>query len=166
MLRTLLVVLHASAGVSGLLLGVAAFAPRPGRPGAVRIAYLTCIGLLMLSMFALIATDWRELAAGARIAFSALAALAVVMAYRLVRAVAEAAAMPDGWQRRYINHVFFGYISLWIGFLVVPALNLPYPQVVIPVVALGTLALGRFLVARYQKRVLATGDVPAGPPRA
>lgn len=156
MLRTLLVVLHASAGVSGLLLGLAAFAPRPGRPEAVRIAYLGCIGLLLLSLFALIAIDWPELAAGARIAFSALAALAVVMAYRLVRALVEATAMSEGWQRRYIDHLFFGYISLWIGFLVVPALNLPYPQVVIPIVALGALALGRFLVARYQKRVLET----------
>jgi hypothetical protein len=81
-------------------------------------------------------------------------------------ALAEAAAMSDGWQRRYIDHIFFGYISLWIGFLVVPALNLPYPQIVIPTVALGALALGRALVTRYQKRVLATGDVPAGPPRA
>lgn len=153
MLRTVLVVLHASAGVSGLLLGLAAFAPRPGRPDAVRVAYLSSIGLLLLSLFALIAIDWHELATGARIVFSALAALAVVMAYRLVRAVAEAAAMSDGWQRRYIDHIFFGYVSLWIGFLVLPASNLPYPQVVVPVVALGTLALGRVLVARYQKHV-------------
>lgn len=156
MLRTLLVVLHASAGVSGLLLGIVAFVPRPGRPGAVRIAYVSCIGLLLLTLLALIAADWRDLAAGARIAFSALAALAVAMVYRLARAVAEAAGESEGWQRRYIDHVFFGYISLWIGFLVIPALNLPYPQVAVPIVAVGTLGLGRVLVARYQKRVLTT----------
>jgi hypothetical protein len=61
--------------------------------------------------------------------------------------------MRDGWRERYINHVYFAYISLWEGFVILPALNLPLPQVAAPVVAIGVLLIGHVLITRYKRRV-------------
>lgn len=154
MLRTVLVIVHVASGVGGLLLGLAVFRPRPGRPDLAGMTYLVLIALLLGSLSGLIALDWAELEPGARIAFVALAGLGVVMLFRMCRAAAESVAATPGWQDRYIDHVFFTYIALWIGFLVLPALNLPYPAVAVPVVAGGVLATGLFAVARYKRRVL------------
>ena len=40
-----------------------------------------------------------------------------------------------GWEGRYIGHVYFTYISLWMGFVILPTLDLPMPQVTVPVIA-------------------------------
>lgn len=156
MLRTVLVIVHAGSGLAGLLVGLSVLSP-PARVDARtwrRRAYAACIVVLLVSMVALIAVDWNDLVAGARVAFSGLAGLGAVMAYRLVRAHHEARTRGSDWQPRYIDHVYFTYVSLWIGFLIVPALNLPYPQVAVPLVPLATLFLGHMLVGRYKQRVL------------
>ncbi|MPZ89077.1 MAG: hypothetical protein GEU81_13610 [Nitriliruptorales bacterium] len=108
-----------------------------------------------MSLVVLIAVDWSGLNVAARIAFSGLTALGAVMAYRIVRSRQEASAQTGNWQGRYIGHVYFTYISLWIGFVIIPALNLPLPQVTVPLVAIAALAIGNVLVARYRRRVLA-----------
>jgi hypothetical protein len=156
-LRTVLVVIHASAGVGGLLTGLASLAPpRPAdNRGWVRGLYLLCLVILLSSMVVLVAIDWSDLDAGGRIAFSALIALGALMAYRIVRARGEAAAQDADWQGRYIGHVYFTYISLWEGFVILPALNLPLPQVSVPLVAIAVLLIGHMLIARYKARVLA-----------
>jgi hypothetical protein len=105
-------------------------------------------------LIALITVDLPDLDAGSRIAFTALTGLGVVMAYRLIRSRREASAQPEGWQERYIDHVYFTYISLWEGFVILPALNLPLPQVSVPVVTIGVLLIGHALIARYKTRVL------------
>jgi hypothetical protein len=37
----------------------------------------------------------------------------------------EASSEPAGWKGRYINHLYFSYVALWVGFLIVPAINSP-----------------------------------------
>lgn len=157
MLRTLLVVAHAGAGVGGLLLGLAALRPPANIDSRLRTRrlYAASIAALLASMIALIAVDWRGLETGARTAFVGLAGLGAVMAYRVARAHHEAKAKTPGWQVRYIGHVYFTYVSLWIGFLIVPALSLPLPHVVIPAMVVAVLAVGHILVASYTQRVIA-----------
>lgn len=156
MLRTVIVVIHAVAGIVGLLVGLAAFRlPSQGnRQSGIQWAYLTCLAVLLVSLVALIVLDWPQLQAVAQIVFVALAGLGGAMLYRMLRARRETVERTAGWQDRYINHIFFTYVSLWIGFLVLPALNLPSPQFSIPVVAVAVLLLGTLLVSRYKKRVL------------
>ncbi|GAA5101888.1 hypothetical protein [Haloechinothrix salitolerans] len=153
MLRIALVSLHSLAGLGGLLAGLIAMRPRPGKAGAARVVYLVCLGGLLASVVLLIAVDWPELAVGARVAFTGLAVLAAVMVFRMVRALAVATESPPGWQDRYVDHVYFTYVSLWAGFVVVPALNLPYPRIGVPLAVVAVLAIGHVLISRYKRRL-------------
>ena len=156
MLREILVIIHAGSGIVGLLVGLGALSPPvpADKRSWLRRVYAGCITVLLVSMVAMIGVDWSGLEAGARIAFSGLTGLGVVIAYRLVRAHQEAGTRGTDWQSRYIGHIYFTYVSLWIGFLIVPALNMPYPQIAVPSVPIMVLLLGHVLVRRYKQRVL------------
>jgi hypothetical protein len=156
-LRTTLVVIHASAGIGGLLTGLASLSPpRPADHRTwSRLLYTLFIGILLASLVVLVALDWDGLDGGSRVAFSALIGLGAVIAYRLTRAYQVAWAGEGNWEERYINHVYFTYISLWEGFVILPALNLPLPQVTVPLVAIAVLLIGHMLIARYKRRTLA-----------
>ena len=84
-MRTALVVVHASAGVGGLITGVASLTP----PALIddrrwlRRIYLTCVAVLLASMVVLVTIDWDDLEAGGRVAFAALIGLGVIIGYRL-----------------------------------------------------------------------------------
>jgi hypothetical protein len=156
-LRDALVVIHAAAGVGGLLTGLASLSPpRPtDNRGWVRRSYLVFIVILLASMVVLVMIDWASLDGGSRIAFSALVGLGAVMAYRIARAYRQGSAQEITSKERYINHVYFTYISLWEGFVILPALNLPLPQLSVPVVAIAVLLVGHVLIGRYKRRILA-----------
>jgi hypothetical protein len=155
-LRTTLVVIHAASGVGGLITGLATLPPpRPGdNRGWVRRLYTICIAILIASRVALVAIDWGSLEVGTRIAFGALTGLGAVMMFRIARAQRVASARGANWEQRYIDHVYFTYISLWEGFVILPALDLPLPQVTVPVVAIAVLVVGHTLIARYKRRLL------------
>jgi hypothetical protein len=155
-MRTILVVAHAGAGIAGLVAGLASFAPPRDADGRswVRWAYLALLAVMFVTLIALVAVDWEGLDTAARIAFAALTGLAAVMMLRIVLAVRVASSREPGWEGRYIGHVYFTYISLWMGFVILPALNLPMPQVTVPVIAVGVLLIGQTLVGRYKRRVL------------
>lgn len=164
MLRTVLVVIHAGAGIAGLVVGLSAIAPEPPR-GWLRLlrrAYLPCVAVLLASLAALLVVDWGGLATGVRLAFGGLAGLGAVMVIRLVLAQREVAAQRAGWQGRYIDHVAFSYIALWVGFLVLPALNLPYPQFTVPAVVVAVIGTGALLVSRYRRRVTSPREPAPG----
>lgn len=156
MLRDVLVVIHASAGIAGLLTGLAAIPALLSQPRLrlPRALYPVCVGVLLVSLAALLVTDWPTLETGPRLAFGGLAGLGVVMAVRGGLAARESSRRTPGWEGRYIAHVYFTYIALWVGFLVLPALRLPYPQVFAPIVVIATLAVGHVLVRKYRSRVL------------
>ncbi len=155
MVRSVLVAIHIAAGLGGLAAGLATLAPPAPSDERrwVRQIYLACILTLFVSLVGMIAVDWAGLDVAARFTFSALAVLAAVMIYRLARARGEASTREAGWKERYINHVAFSYIALWEGFVILPALNLPLPQVSVPVVAIGVLGIGHTLIGRYKARV-------------
>lgn len=154
-MRTALVFLHATPGVVGLLVGVPTLRPpRPGDGrGRWRLIYALCIALVATGLVALLAYDWGTLDATARAAFTGLACLAIVMGYRLRSARSEPARRRDGWQERYVRHVYFTYVSLWIGFLIIPALNLPLPQVGVPFTVVAVLLMGNRLIGQYKERL-------------
>ncbi|MGH3649519.1 MAG: hypothetical protein ACRDU9_02330 [Acidimicrobiia bacterium] len=58
-----------------------------------------------------------------------------------------------GWERRYVGHVYFTYVSLWVGFAIIPALRSGNPGLWIPVAVIGVLAAGTLLVHRYERRI-------------
>jgi hypothetical protein len=154
--RTTLVLVHAAAGIAGLIAGLASFAPPRDADGRswVRWIYLACIAVMFVTLIVLVAVDWEGLDTTARVAFTALTGLAAVMMLRIVLAVRVASSHGAGWEGRYISHVYFTYISLWMGFVILPALNLPMPQVTVPVIAVVVLLIGRTLVGRFKRRVV------------
>lgn len=156
MFHTLLIFIHAGAGVGGLFFGFASLSPPRPEDGKLllRRLYLLCIAVLLASLVVLIAMDWSTLDAGSRIAFCGLGALGAVMAYRLTRAQQQARAQGVALPGRYVGHIYFTYISLWVGFLIMPALNLPTPQISAPLVVVAVLLTGHVLIGRYQKRPL------------
>lgn len=155
-MRTVLVVLHAAPGVVGLLAGVMAFSPPRSGDGRAwwRQLYAACILVLIAGLVALIAYDWAELDQIARLTFVGLLGLGVVMAARLLLARRLARSGAGDWQRRYIDHMYFTYVALWIGFLIVPAIGTPWPQVAVPLVVVAVLAAGAVLLSRYKRRTL------------
>ena len=64
-----------------------------------------------------------------------------------------AGSRKPGWERRYLGHVYFTYISLWVGFVIVPALGSPNPGVWIPVAVVSVLTAGTMLIHRYEQRL-------------
>jgi hypothetical protein len=88
--------------------------------------------------------------------FVGLAGLGVVMVGRLALAWRAARSGRAGWQERYIGHVFFTYVSLWVGFLIVPALNSPAPVVAVVLVVVTVPIVGIVLLSRYKRRSLMT----------
>lgn len=156
-MRTVLVLLHAAPGVIGLVAGLPALVPpRTGdRRTWWRRVYAGCIATLLAVVVVLVAYDWADLEQGARLAFVGLIGLGAVMAYRLWRAHQLAAAGTPEWQDRYLGHVYFTYISLWVGFLVIPALATPLPQVAVPVVVVVVLVVGHLILARHRRRLVA-----------
>jgi hypothetical protein len=156
MVRSVLVVSHAGSGIAGLVAGLYALSPpRADGRGWARGAYAVCIGILLGSLAGLLAVDWAGLDTTARIAFGALAGLGAVMAAQLIWARREAATRGTNWQERYIDRTYFTYIALWEGFVILPALNLPLPQVTVPAVAIGVLLVGHALIGRFKARVMA-----------
>jgi hypothetical protein len=154
MSREVLVAVHAGAGILGLVVGVALFSPTlASRRRFWRVLYAGLLVILTTSLLALITTDWAGLETGSRLAFSGLAILAAVMLVRIYLAHRIVTSHPPGWERRYVNHVYFTYVSLWVGFAIVPALRSPMPGLWIPVAVMGVLATGTVLVHRYQTRI-------------
>ena len=156
MTRELLVAIHAGSGIAGLLVGLTAFQPpkeKGGRRRIWRIGYGGLLVVLIASLLTLIITDWSGLETGSRIAFSGLAVLAGVMLARIYLAHRLVANRMPGWERRYVGHVYFTYISLWVGFAIIPALRSPSPGLWIPVAVVTVLAAGSALVHRYERRI-------------
>ena len=155
MTRQVLVAVHAGSGVAGLVVGLTVFAPprttRTRRPW--RASYNLLLVVLVVSLVALIATDWPDLETGTRIAFSALALLGGVMLTRIYLAQRLAGSREPGWERRYVSHVYFTYVSLWVGFAIIPALRSGNPGLWIPVVVAAVLTAGTLLIHRYERRI-------------
>lgn len=156
MTREILVATHAGAGILGLLVGLAVFPPSKtsgGRLRLLRIVYGGLLVVLFLSLVGLIVWDWSSFETGSRLVFTGLAILAGVMLVRIYTAHRLASIRDLAWERRYVSHVYFTYISLWVGFAIIPALRSPMPGVWIPVAVIGVLAVGSVLVHRYERRI-------------
>lgn len=156
MTREILVAIHASAGIIGLVIGPLVFPPPKtsgGRHRLWRIIYGGLLVILAVSLLALLITDWAGLEIGSRLAFTGLAVLAGAMLVRIYLAYRLAGGNDPEWERSYVSHVYFTYISLWVGFAIIPALRSPTPGLWIPIAVIGVLAVGTLLVHRYERRI-------------
>lgn len=157
MTRETLVAIHAGSGIAGLVVGLAVFTPPQTEDGPRRwwgIAYGALLVVLAVSLVALVLRDWAGLESGARLAFTGLAVLAVVMVIRAFLSHRLVASGGRGWEGRYVNHVYFTYISLWVGLAIVPALRSPNPGLWVPIAVAVVLATGSLLVRRFKQSTI------------
>lgn len=156
-MRLALMLVHTVPGVIGLVAGLYALrAPRDGDDHHWwRRLYTACVALLLAGLVALLAYDWPELDGTARLVFSGLTVLGVVIAVRLALAHRSVTGQEPGWRDRYLDHVVFTYISLWVGFLIVPAINSPLPAVAVPAVVITVPVVIVRLVGRYRPQLTA-----------
>src|SRR2546425_12020143 len=115
MLHAALISVHAAAGVLGLLLGVSALRP-PGTSKDRRLLRRTYSGALvalLLFLLAVIAVDWPKLPASSRAIFTGLPGLGFVIVARAHLALQAVRHPRPGWRGRYMDHMYFTYISLW-----------------------------------------------------
>jgi hypothetical protein len=155
-LRTIFLSLHAASGVLGLVLGVFAFRlpeTKGFRPRLLR-AYAATLVSLGVFLAATVALDWTGIGVMQQVIYAVLVALAAVIVTRIFLGLRAAAVRPARWQEKYLNHVYFTYISLWEGFFIVGLIDLGAPGWLVAAVALVVLVVGAAVFNRYKRSVL------------
>lgn len=156
MSREVLVAIHTTAGIAGLVAGLAVFKPPHSKSHRRwwRIGYGLLLIALVASLIAMIIVDWPDLPTGARVTFAGLAVLGLVMVVRIYLAHRLAGETTDrAAARRYVGHVYFTYVSLWVGLAIIPALRSETPGLWLPVAIIGVLAVGFLLLHLYESRI-------------
>lgn len=69
--------------------------------------------MLLVFLSATVAVDWRGLQTTQQFIYVVLIALAAFMVTRVLLAFRVAQQQGSGWESRYMNHIYFTYISLW-----------------------------------------------------
>jgi hypothetical protein len=147
-LRTVFLSLHAASGVLGLIIGIYAIKFRAAR------IYAASLVSLVAFLTATVAVDWSIIDATQRLVYTALIGLAIVIVVRIFLALRVATRHPAGWKEKYLNHVYFTYISLWDGFFIVGLIDLGAPGWLVGGVAVGVLIVGAVLFSNYKRRTL------------
>jgi hypothetical protein len=155
-LRTLFLSIHVFGGGLGLLLGAFAMRPPDTKNSRlpVRLGYAAALVILVGFLYATLAVDWPGLAPTSRIVFAVLAGLGAFILVRLSLAFRISQQRSANWQTKYINHVYFTYISLWEGFFIVGLIDLGAPSWLVASIAVGVLVVGGYLSNRYKRKVV------------
>lgn len=160
-LRTVLVSLHVAGGLFGLLIG--AFALRPPLVHRSRLllrrAYATSLVVLFVFLTGTIAIDWPALQTTQQIIYIVLIGLAAFMVTRAFLAFRVARQRVSGWETKYMNHIYFTYVSLWEGLVIVGLFDLGAASWIIAGVGVGVLIVGALLFNNYRGRVFANRAV-------
>ena len=161
-LRTVFLSLHVAGGVVGLLVG--AFAIRPPLTHDFRLllrrAYAAALVVLLVFLAATVVVDWTRLQVMQQVIYVGLITLAVYMVTRVFLSFRVARQQLNSWETKYMNHIYFTYISLWEGLVIVGLFDLGAPALLIAAVAVGVVILGAVLFNSYKGR-LAAGKAAA-----
>jgi len=142
-LRITLLTFHVARGIAGLVVG--ALALRPFAQTWIKRLYVAALIVLAVFLTATVAVDWPNLGGEQRTIYSILIALAIVIVSRGLLALRTSDSL------KYINHVYFTYISLWEGFFIVGLIDLGAPAWLVAAVAVGVVILGGVLISGYKR---------------
>jgi len=112
--------------------------------------YASALGLLVVAMVAVIVVDWPWLNGPTRVTYGGLSALGAYMLFRVWRAWRVCQAHGADWMDAYIGHVGFTLISLFVGFLIVGAIDLDVPGWLVEVIAVGGVAGGILAIKKLK----------------
>jgi len=146
MWHTILITLHAVAGVVALVSGLVAV-----RRGRLFDVYLWSLaGMAVFLLFA-VAVTWAEIDAGTRALFGAFLVLAGVMVWRAVRARRIRPTGSDAPSPRYLDHVGFTLVALFDAFVVIAVLDFGWPIWLVAGTGVAIAIAGHFAI-RWAKR--------------
>jgi hypothetical protein len=142
MLHTVLITLHAVAGVVAFVAGCVAL-----RNGTLFATYLWSLVATILLVALAVAEEWGSLDGAARVLFVAFVALGGLMVWRAARARRTRPAPGQGPPSdRYLDHVGFTLVALFDAFLVVAVLNLGAPGWLVATTGVGIAVAGHFVL--------------------
>lgn len=138
MWHTLFIALHSVAGLIAFAAGCLA----AWRRTHFAVYFWLLVGMVVFLVAAL-TLDWPNLDALSRILFSILTALGGYMVWRAVQASRLLPLQGNAEQTRFIHHVGFTLISLFVGFVVIAVLDLGAPGWLAALVGGGSVVVGR-----------------------
>ena len=160
MLHTVLIALHATAGVVCFAAGVLCIPLQA--PGSWRFRVYAGSLLAMLAFVAgSIAVGWADLDMTTRLIFTGLIGLGLYMVWRAGRAHARLRRQDQGWRPKYLDDVGFTLISLFDGFVIVGAIDLGMPVWLVVLAAVGGVAAGIQAMNKVKTRLVT--QQPAAP---
>jgi hypothetical protein len=163
MLHTVLIVLHATAGVAGFAAGLACIPLQA--PGSWRFrAYAGSLLAMLAFVAGAIGVAWGGLGLTSRLVFSGLSGLGLYMAWRAYRAWARLRRRAPGGRAGYLDDLGFTLIALFDGFVIVATIDLGLPAWLVALIALGGIAGGVRAMKQVKTRLGA--DWPADAARA
>lgn len=136
MMHTVLIVLHATAGVVCFAAGLLCVPLQA--PGSWRFRVYAGSLLAMLAFVAgSIAVSWAGLDLTTRLIFTGLTGLGLYMLWRAGRAHTRLRRQDQGWRPKYADDVGFTLISLFDGFVIVGVIDLGMPVWLVVLAAVG-----------------------------
>lgn len=110
---------------------------------------------MTLLLVAVVAVDWGRLDRIGRIVCGALTLFAFYISWRGWRALRDRQQQAAGWEQGYVDDVGFTLISLFVGFVIVAALDLGAPVWLVVAIGVGVVLGGRWLIGRVERGVVA-----------
>lgn len=151
-LRNSFVAVHAASAVIAFLLGVLIVVLRQSHPNLVS-PYVLSLGAMAAFVTAAVALDWSGLTRATQGVFAALLALAGYTVWRGGRAGRRLRSGPSAVGGA-IDDIGFTLITLFVGFVIILALDLGGPPWVLVVLGVLTVVVGRHLVSVAKTRRL------------
>lgn len=162
MLHTVLIVLHAAAGVVCFAAGLLCVPLQV--PGSWRFRVYAGSLLAMLAFVAwAIAVGWAGLDMTTRLIFAGLIGLGLYMVWRAGRAQARLRRRDRGWRPKYLDDVGFTLISLFDGFVIVGAIDMGMPVWLVVLAAVGGVVVGIQAMKKVKTRLAASQPAPSQP---
>ncbi|HEY2959430.1 MAG TPA: hypothetical protein VGM21_14690 [Actinomycetota bacterium] len=159
MLHTVMISLHAAAGVAAFVAGCLALFPPKAEQRARRLfgVYLTSLGLMLVFLLAAIASHLGQLTTAEQVIFGGLALLGLYMGWRALSARRLLERRSGRWRLPYMEHIGFTLIALWDGFVIVLAIDLGAPGWLVGVLAVLGVVVGRRALHQAEARAQPAG---------
>lgn len=159
MLHTLLIALHATAGVICFATGLLCIPLQRARSWRFRI-YAGSLLAMLAFVAGSIAVSWTDLDVAARLTFAGLMGLGFYMLWRVGRASARLRRRDPDWRLKYLDDVGFTLISLFDGFVIVGAIDLGLSAWLVVLAAVSGVVAGVQAMKRVKSRLGATRPAP------
>jgi hypothetical protein len=154
MISGLLIAVLVAAVIGAAIAGPRALRPpaQPSQRPLVRRAYVSLLVLATVAAVGTTIATWSQLSTRMMISLFAVDCLGLLLSEIGFMALHTLREVRAGWQETYTNQIYFSYLLLWEGLLVMAIANSPLSPWVIPFAAIGLAIAGAALFRLYEDR--------------